>query len=184
MERENSDNKIIKTGEVKVKDLVPFFGICCFLVSCYSEIPDCLGAVCENTLCCFNAKMIVCKTSKEEEAICKCCAFDFDIVHFHTCCKSRTQSFCIELRSSMPPSKQIPCLITVCFFTLVYEYKLACKCCTDVRDLVKLVYVTAEDDHGSTADQWVEICDPATYRMYYLNKHTGVSQWEKPENFE
>jgi hypothetical protein len=50
-------------------------------------------------------------------------------------------------------------------FQLVYEYKLACKCCTDVSDLVKLVYVTTEDDNGSAADQWVEICDPATYRM-------------------
>jgi hypothetical protein len=86
MERENSNNQM-KTGEVRVKDLVPFCGLCCFLISCYSEWPDCLGSVCENTICCCNAKMILCKTSKEKEAICKCCVIDTDIVHFQYCCK-------------------------------------------------------------------------------------------------
>ena len=86
MEREESVGTNPKTGEVKVKDLVPCFGICCFLVSLYIEIPDCIGAVCENSLCCLNAKTIICKRSKEPDAICKCCSADIDIVRFSSCC--------------------------------------------------------------------------------------------------
>ena len=87
MEREESSATTKnQTGEVKVKDLVPFFGVCCFIVSLYVEVPDCFGAVCENSLCCLNAKTILCKSSKEPGTVCKCCSADIDIVQFSSCC--------------------------------------------------------------------------------------------------
>ena len=85
-EETNDDKNDDKTGEVKVKDLVPFFGVCCFIVSLYVEIPDCFGAVCENSICCLNAKTLLCKSSKEPGTICKCCSADIDIKQFSSCC--------------------------------------------------------------------------------------------------
>ena len=81
-----------KTGHVDVNDLVPFVGLCCCIYSLYTEIPDCFGSVCENTVLCCLCKIMACKTSKEAGAFCKCLAFDLDCVPFSTCCQVSSYS--------------------------------------------------------------------------------------------
>lgn len=73
------------TGDVDVGDLVPFFGLCCFITSCYTDYPACLGAGCENVVCCVKNRTILCKTSEESDAYCKCCLIDCDLVPIKVC---------------------------------------------------------------------------------------------------
>lgn len=75
------------TGDVPVDDLIPCCGGCCFITSCYTEFPDCCGAVSEQTCLCINPKLIMCKKSKEPDACCKCCLLDCDVIPVTTCCK-------------------------------------------------------------------------------------------------
>ena len=116
---EEEGNTKSKTGEVKVKDLLPFFGVCCFIVSCYTALPDCLGAVCENTLCCFNTKAILCKKSKEKEALCKCCSVDirhrYSIIYFmlHGT-NSNISLLYIKYFSFLLSSRELNCSVSSC----------------------------------------------------------------------
>ncbi len=79
----------MSTGDVPVEDLIPCCGGCCFIASCYTEFPDCCGAVSEQTCLCINPKLIMCKSSKEPDACCKCCLLDCDVIPIRTCCKAR-----------------------------------------------------------------------------------------------
>lgn len=76
-----------RTGNVDVMDLIPCLGLCCCFFSFYTEMPDCLGTVCESSFLCFNNRSMLCKTGKEEEVYCKCVSFECDIVSCNTCCK-------------------------------------------------------------------------------------------------
>ena len=82
----DEEEKEAKTGDINVNDLVPCVALCCCIFSCYTELPDCLGSVCENTILCCLCKIMTCKTSKEEGAFCKCFNADCDCIHFKTCC--------------------------------------------------------------------------------------------------
>ncbi len=76
-----------ETGDVSVFDLTPFMSMCCIITSCYTTFPQCLGAVSENSILCINQKLVLCKTSKESDAYCKCCLMDCDLAVPSTCCK-------------------------------------------------------------------------------------------------
>lgn len=79
--------KIVRTGDVDVMDLVPWFGLCCCIFSMYTTLPDCCGTVCENVICCIGCKCMTCKPSKEEGAMCKLLGADIDCVPFKVCCQ-------------------------------------------------------------------------------------------------
>jgi hypothetical protein len=87
MSDDGEEAKQAKTGDVDILDLVPCFGVCCCIISFYTEVPDCLGSVCNNTICCLGCKILTCKPSKESDAFCKCLSSDCDIIPFATCCK-------------------------------------------------------------------------------------------------
>jgi hypothetical protein len=84
---------IATTGDVEVEDLIPYFGVCCFISSCYCDYPSCLGAGCENTLCCLKNKIIMCKPSIESDALCKCCLMDCDIIKCEVCIQVFIRTF-------------------------------------------------------------------------------------------
>jgi hypothetical protein len=121
-------------------DLVPCLGLCCCFLSFYTEIPDCFGTVCESSVCCVNNRTLLCKTGKEEDVYCRCLALECDVLGCKTCIKvstavvyplsyyafahtffllqSRSQICCLDLRISLPPSEQVPCLITLACMTV------------------------------------------------------------------
>lgn len=125
-----------KTGNVDVLDLIPCLGLCCCFLSCYTELPDCLGTVCETTLCCFNTRGLLCKTGKEEEIVCRCLSCECDVISCQGCMKSRSQICCLDLRASFPPNEQNPCLLNV-------------LCCTVGCRLCSFYYCVSLFDHLS-----------------------------------
>eukprot|EP01040_Poterioochromonas_malhamensis_P011283 gene11283-12292_t len=180
----SEENEKPKTGDVDIMDLVPCLGVGCCIFSMYTELPDCLGSVCNNVICCIACKIMTCKASKEPDVFCKCISTDCDIVPFSTCCKAQGQTFCIDMRVSFPPSDQIPCLLTLCCLTCCYKYNCTCKCCTDVLDIEKSIDLerTHPSKDYALDGEWVEMLDPETGKVYYLSKLTGKTQWEKPSD--
>ncbi len=75
-------------GDVSIKDLVPFCGVCCFIMSCFTEIPDCFGSVCESAFMCCKSNIILCKVGKDfSKELCKCFATECSIIKCSVCCK-------------------------------------------------------------------------------------------------
>jgi len=109
-----------RTGNVDFLDLIPCLGLCCCFLSCYTEMPDCLGTVCESTLCCVNLRSLLCKTGKEENIYCKCISCEIDVIPCTVCVKSRSQICCLDLRAAFPPRDDFPCILNAlcCTVTL------------------------------------------------------------------
>lgn len=85
-EDENNE-KEVKTGDVEVMDLIPLLAMCCCILSCFLEFPDCFGAVCRNTFGCCSYNVMTCKASKEDDSCCRLISCDCDIVPCRICCK-------------------------------------------------------------------------------------------------
>lgn len=103
-----------KTGNVDVLDLIPCIGLCCCFFSCYTEMPDCLGTVCETTICCLNSRSLLCKAGKEEDIYCRCLSCECDVIPCNGCLKSRSQFCCLDLRAAFPPNADdVPCMINL-----------------------------------------------------------------------
>eukprot|EP01039_Chlorochromonas_danica_P008681 gene8681-9564_t len=176
---EDGSAKKPKTGDVEAFDLVPCLAMCCCIYSLYTEIPDCCGSVCENTFMCCNCKTITCKPSKESGVFCKFFSCDWDFVAATTCCTSRSQAFCLDIRAACPPTGDFPCLVTLCCITCIYDYKCVCACCIDVSE------IDAKASGGKTQpyqleQEWAQKVDPQTQQVFYENKTTGETRWEKP----
>ena len=84
-----------ETGYVEVNRLTPCLGVCCLFLSCYTDWPDCIGAVSEITCCCLSHKHVMCKPAVEETSYCKFCLCDCDCDPMTTLCSvSATQTSC------------------------------------------------------------------------------------------
>ena len=84
-----------ETGYVEVNRLTPCLGVCCLFLSCYTDWPDCIGAVSEVTCCCLSHKHVMCKPAAEETSYCKFCLCDCDCDPMTTLCSvSATQTCC------------------------------------------------------------------------------------------
>ncbi|KAJ1425060.1 hypothetical protein B484DRAFT_451264 [Ochromonadaceae sp. CCMP2298] len=169
-----------RTGDVSVKDLVPCLGMCCFILSCYTELPDCLGTVCESSVCCIKNRSQLCKVGQEEDVKCKCCAIDCDVTSLHCCCSSRSQICCLDLRAAMPPNDGAPCLVTVLCCTICYDFSTVCMCGKDIRE----IHDHVNADIAPKEPEWKQLTDPNTKRVYFVHIPTGKSQWEKPDAFD
>lgn len=110
-----------RTGNVDFLDLIPCLGLCCCFLSCYTEMPDCLGTVCESTLCCVNVRSLLCKTGKEEEIYCKCISCEIDVIPCSVCVKSRSQVCCLDLRAAFPPKDDFPCILNLLCCTVTHS---------------------------------------------------------------
>ena len=113
-----------RTGNVDFLDLIPCLGLCCCFLSCYTEMPDCLGTVCESTLCCVNVRSLLCKTGKEEEIYCKCISCEIDVIPCSVCVKSRSQVCCLDLRAAFPPKDDFPCILNLLCCTVTLSLSL------------------------------------------------------------
>eukprot|EP01034_Spumella_vulgaris_P032901 gene32901-40616_t len=48
---------------------------------------------------------------------------------------TRTQCCCLDLRAAIPPVGRVPCVLTICFWTMAYNFHLKCKCCSTIGEM-------------------------------------------------
>lgn len=111
-----------KSLSVPAEDLVPFCGCICFITSCYLEWPELIGCAGKRVCLCFYAEFLACKMPSDgDEFWCLCSKGSFICAPIKVCCSDRIQMCCCDVRCSIPLSEEIPMLITICFFTLMYK---------------------------------------------------------------
>eukprot|EP00600_Ochromonadales_sp_CCMP1393_P006750 CAMPEP_0174967152 /NCGR_PEP_ID=MMETSP0004_2-20121128/7426_1 /TAXON_ID=420556 /ORGANISM="Ochromonas sp., Strain CCMP1393" /LENGTH=144 /DNA_ID=CAMNT_0016216255 /DNA_START=56 /DNA_END=490 /DNA_ORIENTATION=- len=111
-------------GAVPMNELVPFSGCMCFVTSCFTTMPDCIGCQGKGVCLCCYSEFLACKLPKQGEDV---------WLHYQkgytycapikTLCMRRAQCFCMDIRCSIPFSDEIPQLITCCFFTCFFKGK-------------------------------------------------------------
>ena len=123
------------TGDVNVNDLVPFCGCVCFMTSCYTEWPNCVGCAGNTVCCCINSDFLACKFPTNPEHWWTCQQGSVWMAPVKVCCSQRVQMCCLDGRGSIPPTDEVPCMLTVCFFTLLYKSKSVMKFKNSIADL-------------------------------------------------
>ena len=113
--------------QIDVKELVPFAGTCCALVSCFADWPECLGCDVEAALCCIEIETVCCKTSKNPNTCCVCNENSCRCVYPSTIAKGMAQVFCLDARFALPCDKDVPNVVGCCFFTCCLDCGLQCK---------------------------------------------------------
>ncbi len=111
-----------KTGTVDVNDLIPCCGVGCFMTSLYTEWPDMIGCAGKNTCICMSAEFIGCKFANEPDRWWLCSQGSSWLESPKVCCTERAQICCLDVRGSLPCTDEVPCMLTICFFTVFYYY--------------------------------------------------------------
>ena len=106
-----------ETGDINVNELTPCTALCCIIYSFYC-MPDCFGCSGTIDVCCLGLELYACKAAKEPDSCCLCCKTEVNCNPITTCCDVREQLCCLDIRCSLPPSEQVPCLLTLCFLTV------------------------------------------------------------------
>lgn len=123
-------------SEANVVDaLIPFLGAYCFVCSCYTEYPACMGVETDQTICCLLNELRLCKPSTVDNRCLQCVNFNLEVVPFGVCVKSRSQVCCIDSRISLPPDDEVPALLTCFFWTCAYKHRIFCRCCSKLGDI-------------------------------------------------
>lgn len=114
-------NTILNSKGVDGDSAIPFCGCVCCFNACYLEFPACIGCAGKRSCLCCHSDFLACKFPTEEadkdnwfiwdrgQTVCS------DIKN---CCSTSLQCFCFDIRASLPPTEEIPCLVTLCFFTV------------------------------------------------------------------
>lgn len=131
----DEDRPVEVTGDVPVEDLIPCSGCCCYIHGCYTVFPDCLGCSGKCSCICCKSAFSNCKVAKEDDDWCVVGQMRTVCGNPDVCCMNRGQFFCNDVRCSIPPSDDIPCMCGYCFLTICYKSEFVCTCCTSVRDL-------------------------------------------------
>jgi hypothetical protein len=119
---------------------VPFFGCLCCFNACYLVYPNCVGCVGHSDCLCIHQDMMSCKIPIEEEdkhLWCICQRGQCVLSEIVNLCAIKRQCFCFDTRCSLPPSDEIPCLLTICFFTICYQYKTVMEFMKPISELEK-----------------------------------------------
>ena len=124
-----------QTGDTDVNDMTPCFSCCCVIMSCYLLFPDCCGCATNVDMCCLGAELYACKTSRNPASYCQCIKAEVDCNPPLACVMVRGQTCCLDIRCSIPCSEQIPCLLTMCFWTCCYRDSMTCACCEKIAKL-------------------------------------------------
>jgi len=129
---------MVDAGEVDSSQLIPWLGSCCFICSFFCKWPTCVGAVSNQTCCCFANNIMLCKQNAlNKDSYMICCRIDCEMIRPRVCVLSRTQLCCLDTRISCPPTESVPCMINVCFWTCVYKNLMFCRCCSKLNTLEK-----------------------------------------------
>ena len=127
----------IEDGQTGASELVPFYACCCFMSSCVCEYPECVGAVAEGSVCCFEGNLKACRISSVADKWCICLEADVYLQSPKTCIKCVEQICCIDARCSFPCDKEeVPCLVTIFFITCCYDWSfIGCAACKKVNQI-------------------------------------------------
>ena len=120
---------------------IPFCGMVCCFTSCYTEIPECIGAAGKTSCLCYHSEFLSCKLPNPEkrpedkDLWWVCSRGHAWLGPFNSICSERYQCFCYDVRGSLPPTEEIPCMVTLCFFTLFYKNKMVNQFFKSFKDL-------------------------------------------------
>lgn len=116
-------------------EVYPFMGLMCCVGSLYTAHPDWIGCASRHTCCCLRGEAIMCKPGRTDDSHCTLFDTKLDITDFKLLLKvclstvamtfadhlrqSQSQVLCTDVRCVLPPDdKDVPCLGTVCFWTV------------------------------------------------------------------
>lgn len=123
------------TGNVDLNDLVPFCGLLCCFESCFLEWPDMIGCAGKSICLCYYSESVSCKFPKEEGTWWLCGKGHSWLAPITVCCSIRSQMCCLDVRGSLPPSEEVPSVVTICFYTILYKNQLVLEFMKPVKDL-------------------------------------------------
>ena len=133
-----AEEPVEKTG-MDVGDLVPVFGMCCSISSLYLEWPQCIGCSGKGVCICYEGDGMMCKIpgdDEEEKTICIFSRTNVRCVKPSTCCKSTSQSWCIDSRCALPADEEVPCIFTFLPGCICMAFSVAnFGCCQAIKDL-------------------------------------------------
>ncbi len=117
--------------------LVPVMGECCVIASLFAKWPDCIGVQGKGEFICLQGTCIICKPAETEHEWCtflnnRCICKSPEV-----CMQSRAQCFCFDIRSSLPCSKDVPCVLTVCGLNLCFQYACSLGCCQSIEAMTE-----------------------------------------------
>mmetsp|Transcript_18083 Transcript_18083/g.26059 ORF Transcript_18083/g.26059 Transcript_18083/m.26059 type:complete len:130 (+) Transcript_18083:29-418(+) len=119
-----------KGAEVPPTDnLYAMNGCFCFTVSLYLDWPDLIGCVSDEEFICIKAQGVGCKLIKDDPNVWMMCSkSECNVGPPKTCCRRKSQAFCIDQRCNLPLSEEVPSMVTCCFFVLLYKgaQKMVC----------------------------------------------------------
>jgi hypothetical protein len=105
---------------------MPCMAQCCSMTACWCAVPQCISMRREGQFTCFKylAAADLNSAPLEEGEKCMCsgqgrCA----LISPTTCCKGRGQALCIDSYYAFPCDAEYPCICSVCWFTLFYNFK-------------------------------------------------------------
>eukprot|EP00981_Chlorochromonas_danica_P010726 scaffold3349_cov165-Ochromonas_danica.AAC.4 len=133
-------NLVNKHNGADGEDAIPFCGCVCCFSACYTSWPQCFGCSGNCNCLCYHSVSKACKFPNPEDPDDKdiwflCSRGDAYLGDIKNICSSATQCFCLDYRLSVPPIDEIPCMITICFFTLVYKSKNVMQFFKSLKDL-------------------------------------------------
>lgn len=63
----SSADYVPAASKIPVAELIPFCGCICFMTSCYTELPDCVGCAGQRICLCCHSEFMACKLPNENE---------------------------------------------------------------------------------------------------------------------
>lgn len=122
---------------MSVDDLVPIFGLCCCLSSCYcpeNNYQMC-GCMTQGVLCCMEQESYCCKVAEKDEDICLCTKATCTCIKPTTCVKGANQCFCCDSRCAFPCDDDVPCLFNLLGASCCYNFNCSMGCYKKIIDL-------------------------------------------------
>lgn len=110
-------------ADVDLGDLIPINACFCYVQSCYCKMPNCIGCNCNSIILCSKCECTGLKCVKPSEnddgACCIWWKGGCNLTKFKTCIASDTTFFCCDYRCALPPTKEVPSMLTFLGLTCV-----------------------------------------------------------------
>jgi hypothetical protein len=132
---EEFEEREVEAGVVNPDHLVICCMGCCCINSMYCTFPDCLGCYNNSTYCCFEQRAKCCKPHSDAGKICICVANDCNCIYPTTCCKSISQTCCVDSRCAFPCDDDVPCGLAYFGLVCCYGWAPTCRCCAKLGQL-------------------------------------------------
>lgn len=123
-------------------DLIPFYGLCCVIDSCFLRVPDCYGGHGSGSCLCVHNEFTCLKPGRNEEEYCIFNDQMTTCVKPKVCCKGAQHIFCLDrrcafldLETSALFDPKFPMLCNFFGLTLFYKWKFLPLCCKKWKEI-------------------------------------------------